>query len=99
MDQQPMNLNISLDKTKEMTCDKCGNNAFSEVTLLRKASRLLTGTPQDALIPIPVFACSKCSHVNDEFLPFQLKQQATTVTDVEEVEAEEESTGGKIITF
>ena len=24
---------------------------------------------QDALIPIPVFACGKCGHVNKEFLP------------------------------
>jgi len=43
--------------------------------MLRKASRFITGTAQDALIPIPVFACSKCGHVNEEFLPSQLKQQ------------------------
>ena len=70
---QQMNLNISLDKTKEIACEKCGNNVFQEGVLLRKASRLLTGTAQDALIPIPVFACSKCNHVNDEFLPPQLR--------------------------
>ena len=29
----------------------------------------MTGTAQDALLPIPVFACSKCGHVNEEFLP------------------------------
>ena len=75
---QQMNLNISLDKTKEITCEKCGNNVFQEGVLLRKASRLLTGTAQDALIPIPVFACSKCNHVNDEFLPLQRSEEHTS---------------------
>ena len=92
---QQMNLNISLDKTKEVVCEKCGNNVFIEGMLLRKASRLLTGTSQDALIPITVFACNKCGNVNDEFLPFQLKQQSS---EIEEVEVKEENEG-KIIKF
>jgi hypothetical protein len=71
---QQQNLNITLDKTSSVTCDECGKDTFKEVYLLRKASRFVTGTSQDALIPIPVFACSKCSHVNDEFLPQQLKR-------------------------
>jgi uncharacterized Zn finger protein len=68
-------LNISLDKTTGVNCGSCGHDVFIEGVILRKASRLLTGTAQDALIPIPVFACSKCGSVNEEFLPFQLKQQ------------------------
>jgi uncharacterized Zn finger protein len=66
-------LNIGLDKTTEMVCDKCGNSTFQQVVLLRKASRFVTGTAQDALIPIPLFACAKCNHVNESFLPAQLK--------------------------
>ena len=77
MSQEQMNLNISLDKTTETTCDGCGNNVFQEGVLLRKASRFLTGTSQDAMIPIPVFACSKCGHVNEEFLPVQLRNTPT----------------------
>lgn len=91
---QQMNLNISLDKTKEVACEKCGNNVFIEGMLLRKASRLLTGTSQDALIPIPVFACSKCGNVNDEFLPYQLKEQYAV--EVEEIK-DEEGNKSKII--
>jgi uncharacterized Zn finger protein len=77
MSQQQVNMNISLDKTTEVTCDKCSNSAFQEVVLLRKASRFITGTAQDAMIPIPVFACSKCGHVNEEFLPMQLRNNQT----------------------
>ena len=77
MSQQQMNMNISLDKTTELVCDECGNHSFQEVALLRKASRFITGTAQDAMIPIPVFACSKCGHVNEEFLPMQLRNNQT----------------------
>ena len=59
MSQQQVQMNISLDKTTGITCDKCDNNIFIEGMLLRKASRFITGTAQDAMIPIPVFTCSK----------------------------------------
>lgn len=75
-------LNINMDKTTGIVCDKCKNAVFSPGILLRKASRFLTGTSQDAIIPIQVFSCNKCGHVNDEFLPVQLKG-------LEEVEFEE----------
>jgi uncharacterized Zn finger protein len=71
--EQPQ-LNIGLDKTVAASCDECQNEVFQEGVLLRKASRFLTGTSTDAIIPIPVFMCSKCGHVNKEFLPKQLNQ-------------------------
>ena len=66
-------LNIDLKKTQSITCDKCGHNVFQEGLMLRKANKFLTGTTQDALIPLPVFSCSACGHVNEEFLPEPLK--------------------------
>lgn len=66
-------LNISLDKTTPIVCEECGNSIFQEGVLLRKASKILIGAQQDALVPIPVFTCSKCGHVNAEFLPAELK--------------------------
>jgi hypothetical protein len=77
MSQQQVQMNISLDKTTGITCDKCDNNIFIEGVILRKASRFITGTSQDAMIPIPVFTCSKCGHVNEEFLPMQLRDNQT----------------------
>ena len=78
MDQQQMNLNITLDKTTSVVCDECGSETFQEVVLLRKASRFVTGTSQDALIPIPAFACVKCGHVNEDLLPPQLRNNEDT---------------------
>lgn len=73
MAQQPMNLNISLDKTTAIACDECGCETFTQVTFLRKVSKFITGTDQDALIPIPSFACTKCGCVNEEFQPKNLQ--------------------------
>lgn len=78
MDQQQMNLNITLDKTTPVVCDECSGETFQEVVLLRKASRFVTGTAQDALIPIPAFACVKCGHVNEDLLPPQLRNNEDT---------------------
>ncbi len=75
MDQQQVKLNISLDKTTGVVCEECGNTTFQEALLIRKASKFLTGTAQDAIIPIPTFACTKCGHVNDEFMPQELKSK------------------------
>jgi uncharacterized Zn finger protein len=74
MQQQQPKLNISLDKTQPMVCEKCENEVFVEGVMLRKASKFLTGTTQDAVVPIPVFTCSKCGHVNNDFLPKELQR-------------------------
>jgi hypothetical protein len=68
-------LNVSLDKTVPMVCEECEGQVFTEGVILRKVSRFLTGQPQDGLIPIPVFICNKCQHVNEEFLPKELQKK------------------------
>ena len=75
MNQEQPRLNIDLTKTAEIVCDKCGGKVFQEGLMLRKASKFLTGTTQDAIIPLPVFSCSACGHVNEEFLPEPLKNK------------------------
>jgi uncharacterized Zn finger protein len=69
MTQKELNMNVSLKDTLPIVCEECGNSVFTEGVLLRKISRFVTGTSQDALMPVPVFACSKCGHVNEEFMP------------------------------
>ena len=43
------------------------NNTFIEANYIRKISKLLTGSPEDMIVPIPTFVCTKCSHVNEQF--------------------------------
>jgi hypothetical protein len=79
MSQEQMNLNITLDKTTAVICSGCEGEVFTDSVMLRKASRFITGTAQDALIPIQVFSCVKCGHVNEEFLPSQLRNNAENI--------------------
>jgi len=67
--QQQQNFNIDITQTTPVVCDKCGCEHFTQVTLMRKLSPMLSPTGQPALIPIPVYACYKCGHVNEEFQP------------------------------
>jgi len=61
--------NLDYSQTVAVKCEQCNGIYFEQVVHLRKASRLLTGTEKDAFIPVPVFACKSCGHVNEEFLP------------------------------
>jgi hypothetical protein len=36
---------------------------------MRKLSALLSPTGKPTMIPIQVFACAKCGHINKSFLP------------------------------
>lgn len=65
----PVKMNINLEDTTEITCNACGNATFHEAVVLRSISRFITGTAQDGMMPIPVFACDKCGHVNEQFMP------------------------------
>lgn len=75
MNQQQPQLNVSLDKTTPITCDECGCTTFTESVILREVSKFLTGQMQDGIIPIPVFSCTSCGHVNEKFMPAELKKE------------------------
>lgn len=62
-------INISVDQTDPIKCDECGNQVFVERSLLRMVPMLLSPTGADSIMPIIVYSCSKCGHVNDEFIP------------------------------
>lgn len=65
-------LNIGFEQTTPVTCEECGGIFFEEAIHIRKASGILTGSSKPSYIPIPVFACKECGHVNSEFLPKEM---------------------------
>ena len=67
--QEQPQINIPMDKTTPMVCESCGSSVFQEGYLIRKASKFLTGSPQDSIIPIGTLFCVKCGHVNVDLLP------------------------------
>jgi len=66
MNQQ---VNVDITKTLPVSCDECKGIYFEQGLIIRKASKFITGTGQDGYIPIPVFNCKACGHVNQAFMP------------------------------
>ena len=58
---------IDISKTSAIKCEACENQTFKQSLLLRKLSALVSPNGQETLVPVQVFACEKCGHVNKEF--------------------------------
>lgn len=58
-----------LSMATDIECEECKNKNFVEVYRIKHLSGLATGTGKDSIIPMPVFACSDCGHINSVFLP------------------------------
>ena len=64
---------IDISKSKPILCEKCGYDTFVTGGKFRKISKLLTGTPQDVVIPIDIFICGNCGEVCEELMPPELR--------------------------
>lgn len=60
---------LDITQTTEYTCKSCGNNKFESRILIRRASPLLTGYPQEAFVPIDIFVCDSCGEIVKELTP------------------------------
>jgi predicted nucleic acid-binding Zn ribbon protein len=58
---------IDLKQQPTVECEECKSKYFKEVTLIKKVSKLLTGSGEDTIVPFPTYMCEKCGHVNKEF--------------------------------
>ena len=66
---EPLQMNIDFGQTEPEVCEKCENDTFHHIFQIRKLSALLSPTGKEAKIPIQIYACAKCHHVNSGFLP------------------------------
>ena len=58
---------VDITKTSAINCEKCENPTFKQTLLLRNLSALVSPNGQETIVPMQVFACEKCGHVNKEF--------------------------------
>ena len=58
---------IDVSQTTPVKCEICENQTFKQTLLLRKVSALVSPNGQEQYVPVAVFACEKCGHVNAEF--------------------------------
>ena len=69
MNNEQPQVNIDLNQTTPEVCEPCDNDTFTQVYKMRKLSELLSPAGKESMIPIQVFACAKCGHINKGFLP------------------------------
>ena len=69
MNREQPGLNIDFSQTTAEVCESCKNDTFIQVYQMRKLLPLLSPTGQESMIPIQIFACHKCGHVNKGFQP------------------------------
>ena len=67
------NVNLDISQTTPVLCEECNGTYFDQALVIRKASGFLTGTGKPTYVPIPVFACKACGHVNSDFQPKEIQ--------------------------
>ena len=65
--------NVDLTHAETLECEKCQCKGFKQTLMLKKLSALISPSGQESLVPVTVFACEKCSHINKYFLEADLK--------------------------
>ena len=72
--KEQMQMNVDIKQTTPIKSEE-GNQVFQEAVILRKASKFLVGTSEDAIIPIPVFIDVKTNKIVIELLPKELREE------------------------
>ena len=65
--------NIDLSHATDIICENCEGVGFKQTMMLKKLSPLVSPNGQEAIIPVGVFACESCGHVNKEFKNADIK--------------------------
>mgnify|MGYP003124302464 CR=1 FL=1 len=69
MNREQPGLTVNMSQTTAVTCESCKHDIFIPAFKIRKMSALLSPHGKETMIPMQVFACAKCGHINDDFLP------------------------------
>ena len=72
---QPNKPQIDFSKATEMYCQECKGTVFIPANKFLKVSKIVTGTPNDAIIPVELYLCGNCGEIVEELLPEQLKKK------------------------
>ena len=74
MDQQQMNVNIDLKNTESV--EHKNGKVWAQGFIIRKVSKFVAGTAEDAYMPIPVFYDPETGEVLQSTLPPELRDEA-----------------------
>ncbi len=58
---------VDLSTAETMKCEQCGSTLWKNAFIIKRISAIVSPNGQETIIPMAVFACESCNHVNDEF--------------------------------
>lgn len=64
---QKNSIKINLNDVEDISCDECGSKYFAPAFIIKKLSSLLSPSGKESFMPIQIFQCISCNHVNEEF--------------------------------
>ena len=67
------NINVNPSDLKDIVCGECGSKFFRQVSAFKRLNALISPTGKEQIVPVPVFRCDECGHINKEFLPIEKK--------------------------
>ena len=67
--KRPDGLQLDLSQAETILCEKCGNGLFIQSFFLKKLSAVVSPTGQEAVIPVQVYSCGNCGHINQKLNP------------------------------
>ena len=67
--KQQANVQLDLNQAETILCEKCSNGLFIQSFFLKKLSALVSPTGQEAIIPVQVYSCCYCGHINSKLNP------------------------------
>ena len=66
---QQQQVQINPNDLEDVVCDKCDHQTFDITFLFKRLSAVLSPNGQETLVPLQVYKCSSCGHINEIFLP------------------------------
>ena len=76
--KQQANVQLDLSQAETILCEKCSNGLFIQSFFLKKLSALVSPTGQEAVIPLQVYSCGNCGHINTKLNPTAQPSEETT---------------------
>ena len=70
-EEKGLNVNINPKDLEDVVCENCGCQVFVPAFLFKKISAVLSPNGKASMIPLNVFKCNDCGHINKDFIPYQ----------------------------
>ena len=74
---QGTQVKVDLKDAETIRCKECNNYLWIQSFFLKKISALVSPTGQESIIPVQVYSCGNCGHINKSLNPTLEKDSQT----------------------